>query len=84
MTERTPYSNQDRKRRRAAEYNARYEAQRNRHRVEPLFRYIYRLTMPETLLTLHRRREERAKRRAMNNHAILATMLAATAGGDHG
>jgi hypothetical protein len=85
MTERTPYSNQSRKRQRVAESNARYEAKRNRHRVEPLFRYIARLTMPESAWIKHQARAARAKRRRFNAHAILATTLAATAtnGGFH-
>lgn len=85
MTERTPYSRAQLKREAAARHNARYEAQRNRHRVEPLFRYIARLTMPESAWIEHQARAARVKRRRFNAHAILATTLAATAnnGGFH-
>lgn len=77
MTERTPYSNANRKRRRAAEHNARYEAERNQHRAEPLFRYITRLAVPEHPVAIG----AIPGRRGFNAHAVLAATLAATAGG---
>jgi len=85
MTERTPYSNAQFKKRAAARHNARYEAKRNRHRVEPLFQYIARLAMPESAWIEHQARAARVKRRRFNAHAVLATTLAATAtnGGFH-
>lgn len=83
MTERNPYSNAQLKREAAARHNARYEAKRNRHRVEPLFRYIARLTMPREMMIEHQDRAARSMRRRMHVGAILATTLVATAGGSH-
>tara|TARA_Y100001001_G_scaffold148519_1_gene157539 strand:- start:945 stop:1214 length:270 start_codon:yes stop_codon:yes gene_type:complete len=87
MTERTPYSNAQFKKRAAARHNARYEAKRNRHRVEPLFRYIERLCVPDEVLAHQdealRRREKRAKTVLTTHLGLLAASVAVSAGGTH-
>lgn len=83
MTEPTPYSNAQFKKRAAARHNARYEAKRNEHYAYPLFDYIAKLVVPKEMLRAQARHQAGRAARA-RGALLMASTLGAAAMAEQG